>query len=787
MALSQDWRPVASHSSFYTGGAIIWNEKANAIFGLSSECVVVFRDECVVASMESEGDGVMTFAVSPDGATVVTSHRSTLLRQWTLSEDKWTCVHSWRGHSDVISDLAFDSKGRFLASGGLDRLVKVWDFEGRFVTHNFQGHATIVTLVRFRPERLQVISIGEDAEIRVWDMQQNTLIACLKDHLSRISCVTFFSQKEEDLMVSGGRDSIVNIWSLQNFTLKTTIPVFESVEGVVVFKDENRDFNLLTVGDKGLVRLWDDKGKCLTQIESPHGVKGAMRKAFKVRWKNADAIATIGEDRHIIFWNLSLKIVARFMTHCEDVIHCQFAGARLLVVGSDESPLIVDPSSFRVHSMLRGHSQGILAAHAQENRVCTAGKDHEIRVWDDKGKCHFLMKGHAGDVTAVLLPHNLKKHRLLISGSADKTLKLWALPEEGESMIEVRSSKLTKVEHSKDIMCLAMPLNDKMLASGSQDKVIKIFSFPDFEVLGECKGHRRGIWSMQFSPRDKVLASASGDATIRLWNLTDFSAIKAFEGHAGAVLQVRFLANAMQLMSSGSDGLLKLWNIRTTDCVKTFEKHDDKVWGMDITGERMVSGGDTLIVWEDCSAEAVQEEEIRQADMRIKDSKIAAHLQKKEYSSALTLALELGKLGQLKSTLEIWALEGLEQTNSKVALKDWVESLSAELIEKLLKDVLVKWNTNGRTAHLANLLLRYCLPRIDMRMEGLNTVTDAFTAYGDRHLQRWDQICQQTFMIDLLLQGSTQTLPQAAADTAKVLFENGDLSPRASVPLIPGK
>ena len=45
-------------------------------------------------------------------------------------------------------------------------------------------------------------------------------------------------------------------------------------------------------------------------------------------------------------------------------------------------------------------------------------------------------------------------------------------------------------------------------------------------------------------------------------------------------------------------------------------------------------------------------------------------------------------------------------------------------------------------------------------------------------LVRWDQICQQTFMIDLILQGSTQTLPQAAADTAKVLFGEGELSPR---------
>lgn len=772
--VSQDWRPVASHTSFYTGGAIEWSAKANALFGLASECVCVFRDEGVVAQLEIEGDGILTFTLSPDGSTVVTSHRSTLLRQWSLSEDNtWTCVKSWRGHAQVISDLAFDSEGRFLASGGLDKMVKVWDFEGRFVTHNFEGHATIINFVRFHPKKLHVLSVGEDAEIRVWDMHTSSLIALLKDHMARIGSLTFYSRKNEYYLVTGGRDNVVNIWALKDYTKKTTIAVFECVEGVVVFEDENKEFNLLTVGDKGLLRVWNESGKCLKQVASPHGMNGAIRKAFMTQWDGEPAIATIGEDRHLVLWTLCLRtITARFMAHSEDVLHCQFTKNHLLVVGNDDTPLLLDPTSFRVKRILSGHTQGVLAAHANKEgspSICTGGKDHEVRVWDDDGKCRFIMKGHAGDVTAVLFPNNLEKHRCVLSGSTDKTLKCWELPV-AEDCTDVSTSKWTKVEHEKSIMCLAMAPNDKMFASGAQDKVIKIFSFPDAEVLGTCKGHRRGIWSMQFSPRDKVLASASGDATIRLWNLADFSTIKAFEGHTGAVLQVQFLSNAMQLMSSGSDGLLRLWNIRTTDCVKTFEKHDAKIWGMDVDGGRMVSGGETLYLWEDCSAEVVAEEEGRMAEMRIKDAKIASYLHKKEYKPALTLALELGKLGQLKSTLEIWALEGLADGNSQSFLQSWIESLSSDQKEKLLKDVLVKWNTNGKTAHLANVLLRCVLPLLDVNMEGLNLLTDGFVAYGDRHLQRWDQICQQTFMVDLLLQGTRQTLPQAAIDTAKVLF-----------------
>ena len=120
--------------------------------------------------------------------------------------------------------------------------------------------------------------------------------------------------------------------------------------------------------------------------------------------------------------------------------------------------------------------------------------------------------------------------------------------------------------------------NDKVFVTGSQDRTLKLWSVKDGALLGTFKGHRRGVWSVKFSPVDQVtcvyiatsppppsvatmisppitciitqcVASASGDGTVRLWALSSFSCVKTFEGHTNSVLKVAFLSRGMQLAS----------------------------------------------------------------------------------------------------------------------------------------------------------------------------------------------------------------------------------------------
>lgn len=55
-----------------------------------------------------------------------------------LLPNSWFQINLIAGHKETVSSLAFSSDGLFLASGGLDASVKIWDLSGN-VKRSFGG------------------------------------------------------------------------------------------------------------------------------------------------------------------------------------------------------------------------------------------------------------------------------------------------------------------------------------------------------------------------------------------------------------------------------------------------------------------------------------------------------------------------------------------------------------------------------------------------------------------------------------------------------------------------
>jgi len=850
--LSESWEVEARHTGCYTGGKVSWSESAQLLGCLRGEelCLVDVDARAATRTVEQDGDGVLTFAIDPDGKNACTSHKSGLLRHWMLGPPV-VLARSWKAHEQIVADLCFDASGGLVATGSADYTAKVFDFAGYFCTHNFKGHGDIVSIVRFHPSKLQLVTVA-GAESRLWDLKTSSCLGVMKDHLSSISSICFGGSKRDGLqLVTGGRDQVVNIWRMESkCPLVKSIAVFENVEGVVAVpvaglrslaaerlagkdpfakwlkKDEKElpGFLIATVGGKSELRLWSPTdGKAVRTVASPHAAGGLLRQIHCIQQKGETRLVTVGDDMNMVIWSLpEFEVLSNIMGHNEEVVHVQLipdiipdgpeaghtggigggsgvaqVASRFVALANDEQPRVVNCDGFGA-LLLRGHTDVVISCDVSPDGqwIATGGKDQSIRIWcATTCRCACLLAGHAGAVACLSFPRRRPKPGKaneapisLVSGSQDKTMKVWELPgldklreavTEG-SEISLKKAKVTVVAHGKEVNDVTVSPGNKYIATGGHDKLVRIWKYPSAELLGDCKGHRRGIWCVVFSPTDQVVASSSGDTTIRLWNLKDFSAIRAFEGHSSAVLRVSFLNHGMQLMSTGVDGLVKLWQIRTAECAATFEEHTGKVWCIDVLGERMVSGGtdSKLCVWRDVTKNKAQERHDAVAEAAMKDSKIGVLLREGKVDQALTLALDLSRPGQMRQILLNHAMDvvgetienravGIEQPEkedgdgSELDLHKWLLSLTQAQLEKLV-DIAEQWNTNRKMAPMAQMLLgamlRILPPARLTAVEGMNATCATVLSYSTRHMSRVDALLQKTFLFDLALQASGQGL-----------------------------
>ena len=143
--------------------------------------------------------------------------------------------------------------------------------------------------------------------------------------------------------------------------------------------------------------------------------------------------------------------------------------------------------------------------------------------------------------------------RLLASGSYDRTIKLWSLPD----------GALLKTLNGLSPMypSLAISPDGRLLAWGNTSSAVVLWSLPDGGVLKTLTGHSDFVLSVAFSPDGRLLASSSMDKTIKLWSLPDGALLKTLTGHTGYVESVAISLDGRLLASGSDDRTIKLWSL----------------------------------------------------------------------------------------------------------------------------------------------------------------------------------------------------------------------------------
>lgn len=93
------------------------------------------------------------------------------------------------GMTELVFCGAISPNRRYVAAGGVDRSVRVWELQSRELVHTFIGHAGQIHQLTFTPDSSRVISLsGEDNTLRCWELTSRQEVMRLGGPSERLSC-----------------------------------------------------------------------------------------------------------------------------------------------------------------------------------------------------------------------------------------------------------------------------------------------------------------------------------------------------------------------------------------------------------------------------------------------------------------------------------------------------------------------------------------------------------------------------------------------------------------------
>ncbi|MBL7128352.1 MAG: caspase family protein [Ignavibacteria bacterium] len=228
------------------------------------------------------------------------------------------------------------------------------------------------------------------------------------------------------------------------------------------------------------------------------------------------------------------------------------------------------------------------------NYILSGSSDKTVKLWDiSNGKEIRNFTGHTRSVNSVCFSPDGK---FVLSGSGDGTLKLWDISNGKE--IRTFDGSTTGVNS----VCFS-PDGKYILSGGDYfDPTVKLWEISSRKEVRIFKGNFRFPNSINFSPDGKFAIISEGSQSFSLWNVSTGKEIRTFKGHTSAIYSLEFSPNGKYILSGSNDSTLKLWEFSSGKEIRTFVGHKGCVFTVSFSPDGKYalsgSGDNTLKLWD---------------------------------------------------------------------------------------------------------------------------------------------------------------------------------------------
>lgn len=163
-------------------------------------------------------------------------------------------------HAGGVRTVAWSPDGKLLASGGVDKMVKLWSLPAGTLKTTLPLHGGTVRSVAWSPDGSTLASGGADKMVRLWNPETGTLKKLLAPHGGEVRAVAW--SPDGSTLASGSADKTVKLWNAASGEAKITFNFPAAIDALAWSSDNALLAVAISearagIGGEGEVRLVD--------------------------------------------------------------------------------------------------------------------------------------------------------------------------------------------------------------------------------------------------------------------------------------------------------------------------------------------------------------------------------------------------------------------------------------------------------------------------------------------------------------------------------------------------
>lgn len=477
---------------------------------------------------------VWDMAYSPDGKylTVATS-----IGLWWYELSTMSPVDLWDTEQGIISTISFSTNGKWVATGGYDGSIKVWEVSrkvcithiNRWNEHNQLWHQNEISRIIFSPDNQQIAVSGKrDYIVTIWHPETGEQLGEINGDsqielrqycgLTRPIAFSPNSQLLACLSPRVANDSgapeaeFISVWSISNGSCVATLPEYSpgSVWHSLCFSPCG-DSLIVSGNLHDKLQIWDVRSWSQIRTLPDYGANRLIP-SYSAE-KGLHVAAVYNDTNTIAVWD---------MERDQKLWTCQ-------VPGEISNVLLFNGIQLAVNSGL------------------------EFKVWTGKNnQQRTVYHTHLSYANSLVFSSDGK---VLACGYSHDGVLLWSvdIPSHPQSVFKPRG-----IKHH-----VCPFFDEKVYTISIDENTIKVWKVGNNTPFAQITPKNPPTyWAFAFTPATKCLAAGDDGGTVRIWDVTRGVQIYTFTEHTTAITRLAFSPDGKFLTSFANYGPdVRLWNV----------------------------------------------------------------------------------------------------------------------------------------------------------------------------------------------------------------------------------